>query len=83
MLRRRRNGLMAGGMWLEGTLADCPGEPLTENQISWKNALPDALREVCNRVATAGGGSGWSVALFVKPCLRTLERSRSHDNHDS
>ena len=68
MLRRRRNGLMAGGMWLEGTLADCPGEPLTENQISWKNALPDALREVCNRVATAGGGI-WLVGGSVREAM--------------
>tara|TARA_Y100000589_G_scaffold211616_1_gene199519 strand:- start:13246 stop:14595 length:1350 start_codon:yes stop_codon:yes gene_type:complete len=68
MLRRRRTGLMAEGMWLEGTLADCPGEPLTEAQISWKNALPSALREVCNRVTTAGGGI-WLVGGSVREAM--------------
>ncbi len=56
---------MAEGVWLEGTLADCPGEPLTDAQITWKNTLPDALREVCNRVTSAGGGI-WLVGGSVR-----------------
>ena len=60
--------MMAEGVWLEGTLADCPGEPLTDARISWKNGLPDALREVCNRITTAGGGI-WLVGGSVREAM--------------
>lgn len=59
---------MAEGVWLEGTLADCLGEPLTDAQLLWKNELPDALREVCNRIVTAGGGI-WLVGGSVREAM--------------
>ena len=68
MLRKYRKGLMAEGAWLEGTLADCPGEPLTQDHLVWKNGGPDALREVCNRVTTAGGGI-WLVGGSVREAM--------------
>ena len=49
-------------------MADCPGEPLTESQISWKKDLPRALREVCNRIVTAGGGI-WLVGGSVREAM--------------
>ena len=62
------NVSMAEGVWLEGTLADCPGEPLTDAQLLWKSELPDALREVCNRIVTAGGGI-WLVGGSVREAM--------------
>ena len=59
---------MAEGAWLEGTPADCPGEPLTQDHLVWKSGLPDALREVCNRVTTAGGGI-WLVGGSVREAM--------------
>lgn len=68
MLRKYRKGLMAEGAWLEGVLADCPSEPLSQDHLVWKNGLPDVLREVCNRVTTAGGGI-WLVGGSVREAM--------------
>ena len=48
-------GLMAESAWLEGALGDLDSEALTAPLLEWKNGLPEALREVCNRIATARG----------------------------
>ena len=60
---RRRRG-MTSKVWLEGALADVPGEPFGDSLIKWKMGLPEALREVVNRIATAGGGI-WLVGGSV------------------
>ena len=59
---------MAEGVWLEGLAADLAGEPLIPDLLEWKNGLPDELREVCNRVATAGGGV-WLVGGSVREAV--------------
>jgi tRNA nucleotidyltransferase/poly(A) polymerase len=59
---------MAGSAWLEGVAADIPGEPLSDPLLAWKNDLPDALREVCNRIATANGGV-WLVGGSVREAV--------------
>ena len=47
---------MGESAWLEGVAGDLEGEALPAALIEWKNTLPEALREVCNRVATEDGG---------------------------
>ncbi len=68
MTRMVRNVLMGDAVWLEGCLADCQGEPLDAEHVSWKKGLPDALRELCNRIATAGGGI-WLVGGSVREAM--------------
>ena len=64
---RRRRG-MTSKVWLEGALADVPGEPFGDSLIKWKMGLPEALREVVNRIATAGGGI-WLVGGSVREAI--------------
>ena len=59
---------MAESAWLEGTLGDLEGDALTEPLLEWKKALPEALREVCNRIATAKGGV-WLVGGSVREAM--------------
>ena len=59
---------MAEGVWLEGLSADLVGEPLPPTLLEWKHTLPDELREVCNRIATAGGGV-WLVGGSVREAI--------------
>lgn len=59
---------MAESAWLEGALGDLDGEALTAPLVEWKNGLPEALREVCNRIATAGGGI-WLVGGSVREAM--------------
>ena len=54
--------------WLEGLQADLDGNPLTKKLLEWKNTLPECLREVCNRIATNGGGV-WLVGGTVRDAL--------------
>jgi len=61
-------GLMADSAWLEGVAGDLSGEPLPAALVEWKNDLPEDLREVCNRIATAGGGV-WLVGGSVREAL--------------
>ena len=56
MSEREGKGLMVDNAWLEGAAGDLVGEALPAVLIEWKNGLPEALREVCNRIATADGG---------------------------
>ncbi len=59
---------MAEGAWLEGLNADLVGEPLSTELLEWKHSLPDELREVCNRIATVGGGV-WLVGGSVREAI--------------
>ncbi|MDE0708641.1 MAG: CCA tRNA nucleotidyltransferase [Candidatus Poseidoniales archaeon] len=59
---------MAESAWLEGTAADLDGEALSTPLLTWKNDLPEALREVCNRIATADGGI-WLVGGSVREAM--------------
>ena len=59
---------MAESAWLEGALGDLDGEALTAPLLEWKKELPEALREVCNRIATAGGGI-WLVGGSVREAM--------------
>ena len=59
---------MAEGAWLEGLSADLVGEPLSPTLLEWKHGLPAELREVCNRIATAGGGV-WLVGGSVREAI--------------
>ena len=59
---------MAESAWLEGVAGDLVGESLSEALQSWKNDLPEALREVCNRIATVGGGI-WLVGGSVREAM--------------
>ena len=68
---------MTAGAWLEGAAADVPGTPLPARLEGWHASLPDALREVANRIATAGGGV-WLVGGSVREALLGRE---AHD-HD-
>ena len=68
MSERAGKGLMADSAWLEGVAGDLAGDPLPAALIDWKNGLPEALREVCNRIATAGGGV-WLVGGSVREAL--------------
>ena len=59
---------MAEKVWLEGLLADVPGTPLDGNLKAWKNRLPESLREVVNRIASADGGV-WIVGGSVREAI--------------
>ncbi|MEE2748084.1 MAG: CCA tRNA nucleotidyltransferase [Candidatus Thermoplasmatota archaeon] len=59
---------MAESAWLEGGSSDLVGEPLSESLLEWKNQLPEALREVCNRIATVEGGV-WLVGGSVREAM--------------
>ena len=59
---------MAESAWLEGVAGDLVGESLPEALQSWKNDLPEALREVCNRIATVEGGI-WLVGGSVREAM--------------
>lgn len=59
---------MAESAWLAGTAADLDGEALSTSLLAWKNGLPEALREVCNRIATADGGV-WLVGGSVREAM--------------
>ncbi|MDP6844372.1 MAG: hypothetical protein QF722_02340 [Candidatus Thalassarchaeaceae archaeon] len=59
---------MAESAWLEGVAGDLVGESLSEALQSWKNDLPEALREVCNRIATVEGGI-WLVGGSVREAM--------------
>lgn len=59
---------MAESAWLEGAVGDLEGESLPTALLAWKKGLPESLREVCNRVATAGGGI-WLVGGSVREAL--------------
>ena len=59
---------MGESAWLEGVAGDLEGEALPAALIEWKNTLPEALREVCNRVATEGGGI-WLVGGSVREAM--------------
>jgi|TARA_B100001146_G_scaffold121895_1_gene107062 tRNA nucleotidyltransferase/poly(A) polymerase len=61
-------GLMADSAWLEGVASDLEGEALPAALIDWKEDLPEALREVCNRIATADGGV-WLVGGSVREAM--------------
>ena len=61
-------GLMADSAWLDGVAGDLRGDSLPPALVEWKNNLPEALREVCNRIATAGGGV-WLVGGSVREAL--------------
>ena len=61
-------GLMADSAWLEGVAGDLQGDSLSAALVEWKSELPEALREVCNRIATAGGGV-WLVGGSVREAL--------------
>ena len=64
---RRRRG-MAENVWLEGLLADVPGTPLNEILSAWKEGLPESLKEVVNRIASADGGV-WIVGGSVREAI--------------
>jgi tRNA nucleotidyltransferase/poly(A) polymerase len=68
MTKGPRKGLMAESAWLEGVAGDLVGESLSEALQSWKNDLPEALREVCNRIATVEGGI-WLVGGSVREAM--------------
>jgi len=68
MTERSEKGPMAESAWLEGALGDLDGEALTAPLLEWKKELPEALREVCNRIATAGGGI-WLVGGSVREAM--------------
>ncbi|HJM67707.1 MAG TPA: CCA tRNA nucleotidyltransferase [Candidatus Thalassarchaeaceae archaeon] len=68
MSERAGKGLMADSAWLEGVAGDLDGDSLPAALIGWKNDLPEALREVCNRIATAGGGV-WLVGGSVREAM--------------
>jgi len=59
---------MGASAWLEGVASDLEGEPLSESLLIWKNELPEALREVCNRIATVEGGV-WLVGGSVREAM--------------
>ena len=59
---------MADSAWLEGVAGDLQGDSLSAALVEWKSELPEALREVCNRIATAGGGV-WLVGGSVREAL--------------
>ena len=59
---------MTDAVWLEGLAADCAGAPLPDSLAGWREDLPDTLRELVNRVATAGGGI-WLVGGSVREAL--------------
>ena len=59
---------MAESAWLEGASGDLDGEALTAPLLEWKKGLPEDLREVCNRIATAGGGV-WLVGGSVREAM--------------
>jgi len=59
---------MAESAWLEGAVGDLPGESLSTTLLNWKNSLPEALREVCNRIATTDGGI-WLVGGSVREAM--------------
>jgi tRNA nucleotidyltransferase (CCA-adding enzyme) len=59
---------MAESAWLEGTASDLDGEALSTSLLTWKNDLPEALREVFNRISTAGGGV-WLVGGSVREAM--------------
>ena len=59
---------MAESAWLEGASGDLDGEALTTPLLEWKRGLPEDLREVCNRIATAGGGV-WLVGGSVREAM--------------
>ena len=54
--------------WIEGQQADLVGSPLPKALLEWKNTLPASLREVCNRIASDGGGV-WLVGGTVRDAL--------------
>ena len=62
---------MGESAWLEGVAGDLEGEALPAALIEWKNTLPEALREVCNRVATEDGGI-WLVGGSVREAMLDL-----------
>ena len=68
MSEREGKGLMVDNAWLEGVAGDLVGEALPAVLIEWKKGLPEALREVCNRIATADGGV-WLVGGSVREAL--------------
>ena len=59
---------MGDNAWLEGIEGDLDGNSLPASLIEWKDDLPEALREVCNRIATAGGGV-WLVGGSVREAM--------------
>ena len=59
---------MAESAWLEGVAGDLDSEPLSVSLLAWKKELPEALREVCNRIATASGGV-WLVGGSVREAM--------------
>ena len=59
---------MGDNAWLEGIEGDLDGNSLPASLIEWKDGLPEALREVCNRIATAGGGV-WLVGGSVREAM--------------
>ena len=67
--------LMADSAWLEGVAGDLDGEPLPAALIEWKNDLPEALREVCNRIATADGGVWLVEVRYAKRCSESLGKT--------
>lgn len=59
---------MGGSAWLEGVAGDLDGGPLPAELVEWKQGLPQALQEVCNRIVTAGGGV-WLVGGSVREAM--------------
>ena len=59
---------MGGSAWLEGVAGDLDGGPLPAELVEWKQGLPQALQEVCNRIVTAGGGV-WVVGGSVREAM--------------
>ena len=68
MSEGEETGLMGDNAWLEGIEGDLDGNSLPASLIEWKDGLPEALREVCNRIATAGGGV-WLVGGSVREAM--------------
>ena len=68
MSEGERKVSMGESAWLEGVAGDLEGEALPAALIEWKNTLPEALREVCNRVATEDGGI-WLVGGSVREAM--------------
>ncbi|MDP6899277.1 MAG: CCA tRNA nucleotidyltransferase [Candidatus Thalassarchaeaceae archaeon] len=64
---------MGSDAWLEGVLADVPGEPFDNRLNAWRDSLPEGLREVVNRIATAMGGI-WLVGGSVREALLGREQ---------
>jgi tRNA nucleotidyltransferase (CCA-adding enzyme) len=68
---------MTADAWLAGLEADVPGEALSAELEAWRDALPGALREVANRIVSAGGGI-WLVGGSVREALL----GRGENDHD-